>query len=81
MQRLFDLSLHVAMQGWLSLTSPSDKNGVLIIFAAPSLSPVIRTAQYAPLDVLMIDKEGTIKQIAPNIILSEFAAHTNITFY
>ncbi len=58
-------------KGWFNLSSPSEKNGVLMVFAAPGQPPVIPMTQYAPLDILLIDGEGTIAQIIPNITLSE----------
>jgi len=58
-------------KGWFNLSSPSEKNGLLMVFSAPGLAPIIPSTQYAPLDILMIDHEGTITQIVPNIKLSE----------
>jgi len=58
-------------KGWFNLSSQSEKNGVLMMFSAPGLPAIIHSTQYAPLDILMIDREGTITQIVPNIKLSE----------
>ncbi|MDE3015877.1 MAG: DUF192 domain-containing protein [Pseudomonadota bacterium] len=58
-------------KGWFNLSSPSDNGGVLMLFAAPGIAPIVPAAQYAPLDILMIDSEGTITQIVPNVTLSE----------
>lgn len=66
-----DATVLYRQEGWFNLNSLSDHGGVLMAFAAPRISPVIRSEQYAPLDILMIDKEGRIVQIAPNIVLAE----------
>lgn len=58
-------------QGWYNLSSPEDNTGVLLMFAAPGIAPVVPSSQYAPLDILMINAEGRIDQIVPNIMLSE----------
>lgn len=57
-------------KGWYNLSSPSETGGVLLVFSAPVVTPISPSAQYAPLDILMIDKEGRIAQIAPDIQLS-----------
>jgi uncharacterized membrane protein (UPF0127 family) len=57
-------------QGWFNLSSPSEDGGTLMAFTAPGLAPIIRLAQYAPLDILLIDRAGIITQIIPNIILA-----------
>lgn len=56
---------------WFNISGLSEKSGVLLVFGAPMLAPVVKSAQYAPLDILMLDKEGTIKQILPSLNLSE----------
>ena len=40
-------------------------------FGKPVIKPIVRSNQYAPVDILFIDKQGKITQIAPNILLSE----------
>jgi uncharacterized membrane protein (UPF0127 family) len=60
-------------KGWFNLSSQSDKNGVMMVFSAEGLAPVIRMTQYAPFDILLIDHEGNIKQIIPNIKLSDLS--------
>jgi len=57
-------------QGWFNLDSPSEKSGVLMAFSAPGVAPIIPMAQYAPLDILLVDSEGTITQILPSITLA-----------
>lgn len=57
--------------GWFNLSAPAERQGVLLIFPAPSQTPIDRSANYAPLDILFIDAQGRILQIAPNIKLSE----------
>jgi uncharacterized membrane protein (UPF0127 family) len=56
---------------WFNLSGPTDDSGVLLAFAAPTLAPIIRSRQYAPLDILMVDNEGKIVQIVPNIMLAD----------
>lgn len=56
---------------WFNLSGPTDDSGVLLAFSAPTLAPVIRSKQYAPLDILMVDNEGKIIQIVPNIMLAD----------
>jgi uncharacterized membrane protein (UPF0127 family) len=57
--------------GWFNLTSYSEKTGVMMAFSKPDTKPIIRSTQYAPVDILFIDKQGKITQIAPSIMLSE----------
>lgn len=66
-----DGALMYQQKGWFNLSSPSEAGGVLLAFAAPTVAPISPSAQYAPLDILMIDKEGRITQIVPNILLSD----------
>jgi uncharacterized membrane protein (UPF0127 family) len=58
-------------QGWFNLSGPSPDSGVLLAFGAPTQAPILPSAQYAPLDILLIDKEGKILQIIPNLLLTE----------
>ena len=57
--------------GWFNLSSYSEKSGVMMAFSEPGVHPIIRSAQYARTDILFIDKQGKITQIAPSILLSE----------
>jgi uncharacterized membrane protein (UPF0127 family) len=57
--------------GWYNLASYDDKAGVMMAFNDGGMHPIIRSAQYAPVDILFIDKRGKITQIAPNILLSD----------
>lgn len=57
--------------GWFNLNSLSAGNGVLLTFNTPTLAPLVRSAHYAPLDVLFIDARGKIIQIAPDIVLNQ----------
>lgn len=43
----------------------------MMVFGEPTIQPIIPSAQYAPTDILFIDKQGKITQIVPNILLSE----------
>ena len=60
-------------EGWFNLTNYDENSGVLLMFGAPSQPPIVRSAQYAPVDILFLDKEGKITQIVPNIQLAELA--------
>lgn len=71
----FDVELRDAMtyyrqKDWFNLSGPGDDSGVLLMFTAPGLPPVIKSTQYAPLDILLIDAEGRIAQLLPNVRLS-----------
>jgi uncharacterized membrane protein (UPF0127 family) len=57
--------------GWFNLSSLSDNTGVMMAFGEPAIQPIINSAQYAPVDILFVDKQGKIAQIVPNILLSE----------
>jgi hypothetical protein len=57
-------------KGWFNLSSPSQESAIMLTFGAPVLAPVIPTAEYAALDILMLNKEGTILQILPSLQLS-----------
>ena len=63
-------SLYI-QNGWFNLSSYVDKSGILMAFAKPDKHPITSSSQYAPVDILFIDKQGKIVQIAPNIALSE----------
>ncbi len=57
--------------GWFNLSSYSEQSGVMMAFGEPIIQPIIPSPQYAPSDILFIDKQGKITQIIPNILLSE----------
>lgn len=72
----FDIEIRDGMSlynqnGWFNLSSYSEQNGVMLAFSEPTIQPIVRSAQYAPVDILFIDKNGKITQIIPNILLSE----------
>ncbi|NBO18394.1 MAG: DUF192 domain-containing protein [Proteobacteria bacterium] len=71
----FDIEARDAMtyyrqKDWFNLISPTDDSGVLLLFSAPGLPPIIPSTHYAALDILFIDAEGRITQLLPNIKLS-----------
>lgn len=66
-----DASILYHNDGWYNLSGPSEKSGVMLMFSAPTIAPLMASAQYAPLDILMVDSEGTINQILPNLMLSQ----------
>lgn len=73
---IFDVEIRDGMSlynksGWFNLSSYSEKSGVMMVFSEPSTKPIIHSEQYAPADILFVDKQGKIIQILPNILLSE----------
>lgn len=73
---VFDVEVRDGMsmynqKGWFNLSSYSEQTGVMLAFGEPTIQPIINSAQYAPVDILFIDKQGKITQIVPNILLSE----------
>ena len=73
---IFDIEIRDGMSlynqnGWFNLSSYSEKTGVMMVFPEPTIQPIIPSAQYAPTDILFINKQGKITQIVPNILLSE----------
>ena len=57
--------------GWFNLSSYAENSGVMMAFSEPDLHPIKNSAQYATADILFIDKQGKILQIAPKILLSD----------
>lgn len=57
-------------QGWINLSPPPEQSGVLLLFAAPTVAPITPSQNYAPLDILLINKEGRILQIFPKMVLA-----------
>lgn len=57
--------------GWFNLGKHQDDSGIMLAFSEPVIKPIIPSAQYAPTDILFIDKQGTITQMIPNIMLSD----------
>lgn len=58
-------------KGWFNLSSYEERSGVLLAFTSPTLSPIVGSAQYAPVDILFIDRQGVVTEILPSIMLSE----------
>lgn len=58
-------------RGWFDMSGYPEKTGVLMTFAEPGVQPIVRMTQYAPVDILFIDKQGKITQIAPNLTLAD----------
>lgn len=69
-----DASVMYNQSGWYNLSSMSDQSGVMLMFDHPGIAPVSASAQYVPLDVLMVDEEGIISQIVPNLMMSQMTA-------
>jgi|GEM_PF-1989914 len=57
--------------GWFNLSGYSEKTGVMMAFREPDIKPIVKSAQYAQVDILFIDKQGKITQIAPSIMLAD----------
>jgi uncharacterized membrane protein (UPF0127 family) len=68
-----DAAMLYRKDGWFNLRAPSDNAGVLLLFASPTLAAIPPYTQQAPLDILMVDKEGIIRQIAPSLVLSDLS--------
>lgn len=58
-------------EGWIDLSGLSLNQGMLFIFDQPSNAYVPGIQHYKPLDVVWINAEGRITQIAPNLLLAE----------
>lgn len=56
--------------GWINLSSPGASQSILFAFSAPVIAPIIPSQNYAALDFLLIDRQGTIIQILPKLRLS-----------
>lgn len=72
----FDVEIRDGMSlynqsGWFDMSSYDEKTGMMLIFSEPTVQPIIRSTQYAPIDILFIDKLGKITQIVPSISLSD----------
>ena len=58
--------------GWVySLNRMSGDFGMLIVFDPPLEIPLIQMNIFQPKDVLFVDAEGTIIQIAPRLVMAE----------
>jgi uncharacterized membrane protein (UPF0127 family) len=66
-----DAKIFFREKGWFNLSSPSDLSGLLLAYHQPTIAPLLPSTQYAPLDVLFLNQEGTIMQIMPNLVLAE----------
>jgi len=60
-----------SQNGWFNLASYSEKEAVMMAFSEPAIQPIVNSAQYAPVDILFVDKQGKITQIVPSILLSD----------
>ncbi len=77
---VFDVEIRDGMSmynqnGWFDMSSYSDNTGMMMVFSEPVTEPIIRSTQYSPVDILFIDKQGKIIQIAPNIMLSDLESN------
>lgn len=61
------------LEGITSLARLDDTSGVMIMFGAPIDLPQMRLNIYTPIDALMVDEEGTIFQIMPELVLGQMA--------
>jgi uncharacterized membrane protein (UPF0127 family) len=74
-QLLLDIEVRDAINfyrqdGWINLTSRPEGSGVLLAFQQLSQDPIVPAQNYAPLDILMIDAQGIITEIAPSLVLA-----------
>jgi hypothetical protein len=56
--------------GWINLASPNPTQAIMLVFGAPLLAPIAPAPNYAPLDFLLLDQQGTVLQIFPKLRLS-----------
>ncbi len=56
--------------GWFNMSQLPDGQGILLVFSDLVQDPIVTTSNYAPLDILMINTEGTITEIVPSLILA-----------
>lgn len=56
-----------------TLNTLNEQNGVLIGLEAPAMIPLPPMKVYVPVDVLFIAEDGTLLQIAPNVVMGELA--------
>jgi hypothetical protein len=68
-----DASTLVSQNGWFNLSSPNDHQAVMLLMRAEEIATLTPSSQYAALDVLMIDKEGIIREIYPRLKLAELS--------
>ncbi|MFN9111745.1 MAG: hypothetical protein ACK5XN_16905 [Bacteroidota bacterium] len=68
-----DVQTLFAQSGWFNLSSPTYEQAVLILLVNPAVVTIPPSSQYAPLDVMVIDQYGVIKEIYPNLMLAELA--------
>ncbi len=68
---VYNQNIHNGQTGWFNLSSPEAHNAVMMLFHTQAFSPIVRSTEFAPLDVLLIDADGTITQIITSVKLSE----------
>jgi hypothetical protein len=56
--------------GWINLASPESTHAIMLVFGAPVLAPIASSQNYASLDFLLLNRQGTITQIFPKLRLS-----------
>lgn len=78
----FDIEVRDALafyrqQGLFSMNDVQENKGVFMIFPGPTPAPIRHQPQYAPIDIVLINQEGVIVQIIPNIVLAELDQDIN----
>ncbi len=68
-----DAATLVSQNGWFNLSSPADHQAVMLMMPKEEIATIPPSSQYAPLDILLIDKEGVIREIYPQLKLAELA--------
>ncbi|MDX2113758.1 MAG: hypothetical protein SFW63_08525 [Alphaproteobacteria bacterium] len=66
-----DAASLVSQNGWFNLSSPADNQAVMLIMPQDEIAIIPPSSQFAPLDILMVDKEGVIREIYPRLKLAE----------
>jgi uncharacterized membrane protein (UPF0127 family) len=56
--------------GWINLRAMREDHAVLLVFEQLSQDPILPASNYAPIDILMVDEQGKITEIAPSLILA-----------
>lgn len=75
MQLMLDAEVKDALNfyrqdGWINLSAMREGHAVLLAFEQLSQDPILPASNYAPMDILMVDEQGKITEIAPSLILA-----------
>ncbi|MFO0389012.1 MAG: DUF192 domain-containing protein [Alphaproteobacteria bacterium] len=75
MQLILDVEVKDALNfyrqdGWINLSAMREGHAVLLAFEQLSQDPILPASNYAPMDILMVDEQGKITEIAPSLTLA-----------